>query len=53
MFYLSTPIQAAMDTRLHGSLAMVRQDKNKRLYNLKLDSQVDDLESTTGIYEIP
>jgi hypothetical protein len=42
-----------METRLHGNLAMVRQDKNKRLYNLKLDNAVDNGESTMGIYEIP
>jgi hypothetical protein len=42
-----------MDTKLHGTLEMVRQEKNKRLYNLKLESRVDDLPTTLGIYEIP
>jgi hypothetical protein len=42
-----------MDTSLHGTIAMVRQEKNKRLYNLRLESKVDDLEGTVGVYEIP
>ena len=53
MFYLSKAIDVSMDTHLHGSIAMVRQEKNKRLYNLRLQSNVDDLEGTEGVYEIP
>ena len=53
VFYLNEPVDASMDTKLHGTIAMVRQEKNKRLYNLKLDSKVDDSPSIQGIYEIP
>ena len=53
MFYLNAPIDCSSDTKLHGSIAMVRQEKNKRLYNLKLENSVDDLQATLGIYEIP
>lgn len=42
-----------MDTRLHGTIAMVRQEKNKRLYNLRLEGKVDELEAIQGTYEIP
>ena len=53
VFYLNAPIDCSSDTKLHGSIAMVRQEKNKRLYNLKLENSVDDLQATLGIYEIP
>jgi hypothetical protein len=50
---MNNPIDCSSDTKLHGNIAMVRQEKNKRLYNLKLDNGVDDLPPTLGIYEIP
>ena len=53
VFYLAEPLDVSMDTSLHGTIAMVRQEKNKRLYNLRLESKVDDLEGTVGVYEIP
>jgi hypothetical protein len=53
VFYLAKPLDVSMDTSLHGTIAMVRQEKNKRLYNLRLESKVDDLEGTVGVYEIP
>ena len=53
VFYLNNPIDCSSDTKLHGSIEMVRQEKNKRLYNLKLDNGVDDLPPTLGIYEMP
>ena len=53
VFYLYKPIDASMDTRLHGTIAMVRQEKNKRLYNLRLDGKVDEFEAVQGTYEIP
>ena len=43
-----------MGTKLHGTVSMTRQDRNKRLYNLNLEMQVDD--ETTVLkqaYEIP
>ena len=42
-----------MDTILSGTISMVRQEKNKRLYNLKLESKVDESEAVLGIYEMP
>jgi hypothetical protein len=53
VFYLNNPIDCSSDTSLHGNIEMIRQEKNKRLYNLKIDNAVDDLPSTLGIYEIP
>jgi hypothetical protein len=53
VFYLAKPLDVSLDTLLHGTISMVRQEKNKRLYNLRLESKVDDLEGTVGVYEIP
>lgn len=53
VFYLKTPVDCTSDTKLHGTVEMVRQEKNKRLYNLKLEMAVDDLPPVVGIYEIP
>jgi protein arginine N-methyltransferase 1 len=53
VFYLKDPVDCTADTRLHGHVTMVRQEKNKRLYNLQLNFAVDDREPTNGIYEIP
>ena len=53
VFYLYKPVDASMDTRLHGTIAMVRQEKNKRLYNLRLEGKVDEFEAVQGTYEIP
>ena len=36
-----------------GSTYKIRQEKNKRLYNLKLESKVDESEAVLGIYEMP
>ena len=53
VFYLYNPIDASTGTRLHGTIAMVRQEKNKRLYNLRMEGKVDDSETVQGVYEIP
>ena len=54
VFYLNKPIDCSTDTKLHGSVEMIRQEKNKRLYNLRLASRVDDMaEPNVGVYEIP
>ena len=41
------------DITLHGSISMVRQEKNKRMYNLRLKLGVDDGKEESYIYEIP
>ena len=53
VFYLNKPIDCSTDTKLHGVLEMVRQEKNKRLYNLRVANKVDDCDATVGVYEIP
>jgi len=53
VFYLKDHIDATPETRLHGSLAMLRQDKNKRLYDLFLNLAIDDGEPVNTKYEIP
>ncbi len=54
VFYLKDPIDCSMGTKLHGSVSMMRQDKNKRLYNLNLSLQVDDeTQVLNQAYEIP
>lgn len=54
MFYLKDAIQCTADTVISGSLAMVRQDKNKRLYSLLLDVSVDGKPNDESYrYEIP
>jgi protein arginine N-methyltransferase 1 len=54
VFYLHDAIDCTTDTKLHGNVEMVRQTKNKRLYELNLDFKVDDSEEVVkGTYEIP
>ena len=36
VFYLQKPIAAAVDVSIEGSLAMMRQPRNPRLYNVKV-----------------
>lgn len=55
VFYLKDPIDCTTDTKLHGTVAMVRQEKNQRLYNLELQMMVDDdtESAVNSVYEIP
>ena len=54
VFYLHDPIDCSTDTKLHGVISMLRQEKNKRLYNLTLEQHVDDEpEVVNAVYEIP
>ncbi len=53
VFYFQEGINCTPDTRLHGELSMFRQEKNKRLYNVKFSMQVDDEAATEATYEIP
>jgi protein arginine N-methyltransferase 1 len=53
VFYLMEAIDCTPETKLHGNVAMVRQEKNKRLYNMKIDMAVDDGDSKELIYEVP
>ena len=53
VFYLKDPIDCSGEMRLHGDVTLVRQEKNKRLYNMKINYAADDAEPASGIYEIP
>ena len=55
VFYLADGIDCSTDTKLHGTVAMLRQEKNKRLYNLELNFRVDDDPDSEikSLYEIP
>lgn len=53
VFYLKDAIQCTPGTRINGMVSMIRQQKNKRLYNLDLTMQVDDSQPQSMLYEIP
>jgi len=53
VFYLPTPVDCSPDTKLHGDFEMYRQQKNKRLYNVKIHHNVDDSTAEEMVYEIP
>lgn len=54
VFYLLDPVECTTDTKLHGTVSMTRQEKNKRLYNLNLEHSVDDQPEPLKVtYEIP
>ena len=54
VFYFKDPIDTSGDAHIHGHMEMVRQEKNKRLYNVRVSYAHDhDMEPITCIYEIP
>jgi protein arginine N-methyltransferase 1 len=53
VFYLKDPIDCTPGTCIMGSLEMIRQEKNKRLYNLNMTARVDDSPPFSATYEIP
>lgn len=57
VFYLPKPIHCQTDTKLTGDMSMLRQNTNKRLYDVEIEFQVDDGSSEDGKfkgkYEIP
>lgn len=53
VFYLMDPIDCTPDTEIHGTVALVRQQKNKRLYNVRIVNAVDDGEEKCLTYEMP
>ncbi len=53
VFYLPDGLDCTADTRLHGDFEMYRQEKNKRLYNVKLHLMIDDSAPEEMVYEIP
>ena len=53
VFYLRDPVDCSGEMTLHGTVEMVRQEKNKRLYNVRVNSAADDGASVTGVYEVP
>ena len=52
VFYLKDAVDCTPETTIKGFMELVRQDKNKRLYNLLLDVAVDDGKSQHFKYEI-
>ena len=53
VFYLRDPVDCSGEMTLHGTVEMVRQEKNKRLYNVRVNSAADDGATVTGVYEVP
>lgn len=53
VFYLKDPIDSSGEMTIHGTIEMSRQEKNKRLYNVKMNYAADDNEAVTAVYEIP
>ena len=53
VFYLRDPIDCSADSKISGNVEMFRQDKNKRLYMMKIDASVDDEQVLSQGYEIP
>ena len=53
VFYLKDAVDCETDTVLSGSLEMIRQEKNKRLYNLRFNLVQDGEQVCEGVYEIP
>ena len=53
VFYLKDAIDCTPNTVISGTLEMVRQEKNKRLYDLLLTSSVDDCDIVSATYVIP
>ncbi len=60
VFYLEDSIDcwgeegaADQDTNFSGSVSMMRQEKNKRLYNLRLSLSVNGRKEEQWVYEIP
>lgn len=54
VFYLKDAVDCDTDTIINGTVEMVRQEKNKRLYNIRFKLRVDDVEHVeAAVYEIP
>lgn len=53
VFYLKDAIECSGGTNIRGSAAMIRQDKNKRLYSLLLDVNGADSKTESYRYDIP
>jgi protein arginine N-methyltransferase 1 len=53
VFYLRNPIQCESEMNIRGTIEMVRQEKNKRLYNVRVNYAGEDGQTVTGVYEIP
>jgi len=55
VFYLPEAVDCVPQTTLHGTFAMNRQEKNKRLYTVDVDVKVDDATEPRFVatYEMP
>jgi len=53
VFYLRDPIDCCADSMISGTLHMVRQEKNKRLYTLVIDASINNEFLLSQPYEIP
>ncbi|CAN0109972.1 unnamed protein product [Ectocarpus sp. 6 AP-2014] len=59
VFYLQEPVVAAEDATVEGTVSMVRQANNPRLYNVKVEHRLSfasgtaDSQQVSGVYKIP
>lgn len=53
VFYTKDCIDCQPDVNVSGTVALTRQDKNKRLYDFHVVFSVDDGDAVTAKYEIP
>ena len=53
VFYWKDAVDCVPGTKLSGTVSLVRQEKNKRLYNMEVSILVDGEDPRRAIYEIP
>jgi type I protein arginine methyltransferase len=53
VFYWKNAVDCVPGTIISGQVSLVRQEKNKRLYNMDMTMKVDDHAPIRGVYEIP
>lgn len=53
VFYLMEPVDCHSDASITGSVAMVRQGQNQRLYNVPFSYKLDNGEEVSFVYELP
>jgi hypothetical protein len=53
VFYLRDPIDCTPETSISGMIALKRQNKNKRLYNVEISMKIDDGAVQDFCYEMP
>lgn len=53
VFYFLHALNVEQDDQIDGCMEMVRQQKNQRLYNIRMEYAVNGQHRTSGIYELP